>query len=126
MTKVTRIVSETPTEQIIAQASEEITVTDPRGRAIKLGKPNVLSQLRLIDLVGAETAGNVPYMQIVSPLIFIKEIDGDRVFQPLNKLQLEAIVEKVGEDCLSFIMVEVGKKWGQKPGEEASKEAVKK
>ncbi|MFD2271413.1 hypothetical protein ACFS07_10435 [Undibacterium arcticum] len=47
-----------PTQEILAKASEESTVVDALGRTIKIKKPGVLAQYRLIEALG-DSAQNV-------------------------------------------------------------------
>lgn len=105
-------VSINPTEQVIAKANAEEVVTDPKGRSIKLKKPGVLAQFRLVEALG-ETAQNAVYMGMVMPLIFVAEIDGDPVFPPNTKREVEALIQRLDTDGVNFVAQTVQDKFGQ-------------
>jgi len=115
--------NETPTQQIIAKAKAEVIVTDDKGRTIKLRKPGVLAQYRLIEVLG-DSAKNEVYMGMVLPLIFVAEIDGDTVFSPTKKSEVEALIQRLDEEGISAVMVAVQANFGA-PNPEADKAAIK-
>jgi hypothetical protein len=121
--KVT-ITSGSPAEQVVAQAAATVSVTDSRGRVIVLKRPGVLAQYRIIEVAG-DSAGNETYMGMVLPLIFVTEIAGDPIAQPVNKLQLEALISRLDEDGIAAVMKGVSANWG-KTDPEADKLAIKK
>lgn len=122
MTKLT--VNPTPTEQVIAKASAEVTVHDARGRAITLKKPGVLAQYRLIEILG-ESAKNEVYVGMVLPLIYVCEIDGDQVAQPNSKREVEGLIQRLDDDGIAAVMNGVQSHFGSvDPG--ADKAALKK
>jgi hypothetical protein len=81
----------------------ENVVTDSRGRLIKLRKPSVLAQFKLVSLVGGEQAKNEVYMQMVMPVIYVTEIDGVAVFPPQTQAELNKIIERLDEDGLQAV-----------------------
>lgn len=109
-------VSINPTEQIIAKANAEEVVTDPKGRSIKLKKPGVLAQFRLVEALG-DTAQNAVYMGMVMPLIFVAEIDGDPVFPPNTKREVEALIQRLDTEGVNFVAQTVQDKFGQTDAE---------
>lgn len=109
-------VSINPTEQIIAKANAEEVVTDPKGRPIKLKKPGVLAQFRLVEALG-DTAQNAVYMGMVMPLIFVAEIDGDPVFPPNTKREVEALIQRLDTEGVNFVAQTVQEKFGQTDAE---------
>jgi hypothetical protein len=113
-----------PSDQIVQHANAETTVTDERGRVIKLKKPGVLAQFRLIEALG-ETAKNEVYMGMVLPLIFVTAIDDDLVYQPASKREVEALIQQLDEDGISAVLAGVQANFG-KADPEADKAAVKK
>jgi hypothetical protein len=113
-----------PSEQIVKQANAEVTVSDERGRVIKLKKPGVLAQFRLIEALG-ETAKNEVYMGMVLPLIFVTAIDDDPVYQPASKREVEALIQQLDEDGIAAVLSGVQENFG-KTDPEADKAAVKK
>jgi len=113
----------TPSEQVVAKAAD-IIVTDSAGRAIKLKKPGVLAQFRLVEIMG-DTAKNQVYMGMVLPLIYVTAIDGEPVFQPTSKLQVEALIQRLDEHGIDAVMEGVNANFGAL-NPDADKEALKK
>lgn len=116
-------VNPTPSEQVMAK-SEEITTTDSRGRIIKLKKPGVLAQYRLVEMMG-DSAKNEVYMGMVLPVVFVCEIDGDAVPFPMSKSEVEALIQRLDEDGLAAVMKAMEESFG-KQNPEADKAALKK
>jgi hypothetical protein len=117
-------VSLNPSEQVIERANAEVTVTDARGRVIKLKKPGVLAQFRLIEALG-DAAKNEVYTGMVLPLIFVTAIDDDPVYQPSSKREVEALIQQLDEDGIAAVLAGVQEHFG-KADPEADKAALKK
>lgn len=122
MSKVT--IHETPSQQVIAKSIEEFEATDSKGRVIKLRKPSFLAQFRVVELAG-ESAKNEVFMNMIQPLIYITEIDSDPVFMPTNRLQLDALVNRVDEHGFLAISKAILARFGS-ADPEADKAALKK
>jgi hypothetical protein len=101
-----------PSEMAIAKATQEAIITDAKGRTIKLKRPGVLAQYRLIEVLG-ETAQNRVYMAMVLPLIFVTEIDGDVVFQPARKSEVEALIQRLDHEGIEAVMNGVKENFGE-------------
>ena len=121
MAKVT--LNETPREEAIAKAQSEFDISGSRGRTIKLKKPGVLAQYRLIEILGA-SAKNEVYMAMVLPLIYVTSIDGEVVHQPISKREVEALIQQLDEDGVEAVMVGVQANFG-KQDPDADKDALK-
>lgn len=78
------------------------TITDARGRALTLKRPGVLSQLRLVEALGA-TAKNEVYMGMVLPALYVASIDGEAEMSPRSKPQLEGLIQRLDEDGLTAV-----------------------
>ncbi len=122
MTKVT-VKESTPSAQLIAKAMQEVTVTDSTGRAIKLRKPGVLAQYRLVEVLG-QAAENRVYLSMCIPLIYVSEIDGIAVSQPSTKLQVEALIQRLDEHGIDAVSEGVQENFG-KQDPEADKAVIK-
>lgn len=122
MTKVT--VHETPSEQVTAKASQTASIKDSKGRVIVLQKPGILAQYRIVEVAG-DSAKNEIYMRMILPLIYVTEIGGDPITQPANKMQLEALIQRLDEHGVEAIMTGVAEHFGA-TDPEADKAAVKK
>ena len=113
-----------PSEEVIKAANAETTCTDARSRVIRLKKPGILAQYRLIEALG-DTAKNEVYMSMVLPLIFVTQIDEDAVHLPTSKPQLEALIQRLDEEGIAAVMKAVQEHYG-KADPEADREALKK
>lgn len=116
-------INETPTAEVIAKAKAEVVITDDKGRSIKLKKPGVLAQYRLIEVLG-DSAKNEVYMGMVLPLIFVSEIDGEAVFSPAKKSEVEALIQRLDEEGIAAVMAGVQENFG-KSDPEADQAALK-
>ena len=117
-------INDTPSSQIIAAAIKEAETTDAAGRTIKLRKPGVLAQYRLIEAVG-DSAKNEVYMAMVMPLLFVVNIDGEDVEPIARKSELEALIQRLGDDGVSCVMKSMSEHFGA-IDPEAQKEQLKK
>jgi hypothetical protein len=115
---------DSPTDQVLAKANEEISVTDARGRVIKLKKPGVLAQYRLIEALG-DSAANQTYMGMVLPLIYVASVDDLVVNPPKLKMHVEALIQQLDEEGIAAVMEKVTEVWG-KSDPEADKAELKK
>ena len=117
-------INETPSAQVIAPTQAEYSVTDAQGRTIKLKKPAVLAQYRLVEALGA-SASNSAYMNMVLPLIYVVAIDEDVVYPAMKKSEVEALIQRLDEDGIQAVMEGVQEYFG-KADPEADKQALKK
>jgi hypothetical protein len=125
MSTPTVTINEAPSAQLVQAAAKQVVISDAKGRSITLSRPGVLAQFRLIESVGPETAKNEVYMGMVLPLIFVTDIDGEPVFQPANKLQLEALIQRLGDEGVEAVHKGVAEHFGARDPE-ADKAALKK
>ncbi|MEN7527025.1 hypothetical protein [Cupriavidus sp. DL-D2] len=104
MTKVTiNHAPATPSQQIMAEALAEVVVPDAKGRKLTLRRPGILAQFRLVEAMGPEAASNDVYRFMCMPLLYLVAIDGEPVPPPTNKVQLEALIQRVEEDGFAAI-----------------------
>lgn len=85
-----------PSQQVMAQAANEVSAVDSAGRTIVLRKPNPLTKLRFIDAMG-ESSANRLWAGTVWPLMFVVSIDGVAVPLPAQKAQIEALYQRLDE-----------------------------
>lgn len=121
MAKVTMV--ETPTEQILKEKNKIITISDSRGRKIKLKKPNILHTFNLVRMVGGDDALNQAYMSMILPLLYITEIDDLPVFLS-NKSELDALIQRLDDEGIAAVNNAVIENFIEKPADE--KEEIKK
>jgi len=118
------IIKETPSQQVLAKANEETSVIDARGRVIKIKRPGVLSQYRLIEALG-DAAKNQTYTGMVLPLIYVTAIDDLIVYQPKTKKEIEALIQLLDEDGIEAVAEHVQATFGS-ADPDADKAALKK
>lgn len=121
--KVTLNNSQTPSNEPAAPVGK-IYVSDDKGRRIRLEEPDILAPYRLVDLVGAASAENSVYMAMVFPFLYVTEIDGDTVFTPASKRELEALIKRLGHDGIKALREGVEKHFAKK-SEAEQKAAIK-
>ncbi|WP_020472362.1 hypothetical protein [Zavarzinella formosa] len=98
MAKVTVHPEKTPSETIVKSANELVYVTDSRGRKLGLRKLPFLEEFRIVETVGAERATNQVYMGMLNPIIHIAEIDGEKIDIPRTHPQIEALINRAGQE----------------------------
>lgn len=116
---------DSPSAQLIAEATKSATVHDADGRAIVLKKPGILAQFRIVEAAGPESAKNEVYMRMILPLIYVSELGGEPVTSPVNKIQLEGLMQRLGEAGVNAVMDGVFANFGQSDPE-ADKAKIKK
>ena len=107
-TKVT-VNPSTPSQQIVARANAEIVEIDGKGRKITIRRPGILAQYRIVEAMGAESAANDVYRNMCMPLLYVAAIDGDDVFMPTSKRELEALIQRLDEDGMIAVQVGISK-----------------
>lgn len=113
MTKLTvKDTVSTPSDELIAKANASVTVTDEKGRVITLKKPSVLTQYRLVEILG-DSASNLVYMNMVMPLIFVSAIDGDLVMPFASKREVEALIQLLDEEGITAVTQKVAEVYGE-------------
>lgn len=101
----------TPSAELVAKAQTEQTVTDALGRVIKLRKPGVLAQYRIVDAMGA-SASNQAYMAMVLPLLFVSAINADPVPPLGTKREVEALIQRLDDEGVAAVMAGVQEHFG--------------
>lgn len=94
----------TPSEQLVRQANAETTVTDDRGRKLTFKRPGPLAQFQIVEAMG-DAATNGTLMQMVNPLIYVVAIDGEPVFLPAKRSEVDALILKLGDEGLASLNV---------------------
>jgi hypothetical protein len=114
-----------PSEQVIAKAAQEAEVIDALGRIIVLRKPGPLAQFRVVEAVGNDAAKNEVYMGMVLPLIFVVSIDEAIVPPPVTKAQIEALIQRLGEEGIAAVAEGVYANFGKQDPEKDKAEIKK-
>jgi hypothetical protein len=90
---------ERPSDMIVKQAAQSLTVEDNTGRSIGLRLPKPLQRLRFIDAMG-ESSSNSLWAGTVAPLMYVGSIDGEAVNVPVTKREIEALYQRLDEHGL--------------------------
>lgn len=114
----------TPTEQVIKQAGAETTITDAKGRVIVLRKPGVLAQFKIVEAAGTAAANQV-WMGMVMPLIYVASVDGEAVYCPTTRREIDALIQRLDEDGIIAVMQEVQALFGVADTESAKADLKK-
>lgn len=121
MTKVTINNPKTPSEEIVHRAALS-DVIEVGGKTISIKKPGVLMQFKIVEIVGAKTAENHVFMNMVMPILWVTHIDGLEVPQIVTRLELDALIQRLGADAI----IAIGKKLNDLYDDSESADTVKK
>ena len=99
---------ETPTEQAIKDKNQTFEITDAKGRGLKLRKPGMLAQYRLVGMLG-KAADSETYLCMVSPLIYLYGIDEDTSIHFASVREMEGLITRLGEEGVEAVMLGVQK-----------------
>jgi hypothetical protein len=108
-----------PSEAIIAAANavEFVQAGDMR---IGIKRPGVLQQFRVVEILG-DSAKNETYMNMLAPILWVSEIDGEPEAPPTTKREIESRIQRLGEEGISAIIRHMNSKVSAGNGEEALK-----
>lgn len=93
----------TPSETIIATATEARAVVDALGRRLSLRSPTALDKLRLLKAAGPELAMNQAWLSMAVLAISVTAIDDVPVPRPATEGQIEALVGRLGDSGIDAI-----------------------
>lgn len=93
----------TPSQSIILTAHASHVVTDRRGRRLTVRPLTALDTLRLLKAAGPSLAQNEAWLAMAGLVFCISDIDGVPVPAPTTESQIEALVDRLGEDGLAAI-----------------------
>lgn len=97
---------ETPTQAIVKAASAVSgphACEDAQGRRIVWKKLGALDNMRLAEIVGPGNIANAQYMLYANTAFSVQEIGGERLTKPMSKLQLEALVQRLGDEGIDAL-----------------------
>jgi hypothetical protein len=99
-------IREKPSEEHVRRALRETCVTDDLGRKITLTRPSIMAQFRLIEMIGKEDPAltAVPtYMNMLNYLIYVSAIDGDQIFFPARKVEMDALIQRLDNEGVDAV-----------------------
>ena len=97
-----------PSDEIINTANAVETITTGSLR-IGLKKPGALAQYDIVEVVG-DSAKNEVYMNMVMPLTYVCEIDGEEQTLPSTKRELRALIQRLGTEGIDAIVTHLSSK----------------
>lgn len=126
MTKVTildqpsaAIAAEGDARSISQALAEGVMITDAKNRRLKLKRPTILQESRLIRVLG-EDAENPTYLNAYAlPAAMVVEIDGEPVNFPSNQIQLDAVLQRLDREGMAAVIQYITSKPAQ-PTEETT------
>jgi len=97
MAKLT-VNASTPSERIVEEANRTYSVNDARGRAIEFCRPDTSRQRRLLKAISNDSANKQQLFGMYLVAVSVVSIDGDAVSFPTNELQVDALVDRIGDE----------------------------
>ncbi len=85
------------TELLLNPGYEGKEVVDSLGRKLVLKKPTKLDRYYLARAMG-DDAQNQTLMSMMSTVLFIKSIDGEEIFRPINNNECLALLKRIGDE----------------------------
>jgi hypothetical protein len=82
-------------------------VTDTRGRSIGWKKLSYWDQMQLAELAGPTTSQNQAWMLPAMVAYAVTEIDGERVAKPGNKVGLQFLINRLGEEGMDALIADI-------------------
>jgi len=113
----------TPSQAIVEDANRTYTVNDARGRAIEFCRPDTSRQRRLLKAISNDSANKQQLFGMYVVAVSVVSIDGDIISFPANELQVDALVDRIGDAGFAALTVEMPKKFGVQT-EEGLREAA--
>ncbi len=93
----------TPTQAFISTAQRTWDVTDALGRTLTVHRLTALDRLRLFKAVPAHLAYNERYLGEAGLAFAVTAIDGIPIPQPTNDPQIEAVIDRLGNEGIDAI-----------------------
>ena len=108
----------TPSQAVISAATRATTTVDSKGRRLTLRQLTALDTLRLFKAAGPVLAQNEPWLSMAGMAFAVLEIDGIPVPTPATEGQIEALIDRLGDEGLAAI-ADVMKAYYSAPGTQA-------
>lgn len=94
-----------PAENTILAAGARFTKTiqDSLGRELAIKRLGALDRLRIFKAIGSNLSSNAPYLGMAMLAFSVTAIDGIPVPAPGNEAQLEALIQKLGDEGIDAV-----------------------
>ena len=93
----------TPSESLLAAATETETVSDSDGRRLTIRRLTALDRLRLFKAAGPLLAQNPPWLGMAVIACSVTAIDDIPIPAPSNEMQIEAMIGRLGDAGVAAI-----------------------
>jgi hypothetical protein len=93
----------TPTATILTTVSTPEVILDDDGRRLSVRRLTALDRLRLFKAAGPELAQNQPWLGMALIASSVVAIDDVPVPPPINELQIEAMIGRLGDSGVTAI-----------------------
>ena len=93
----------TPSHAVLGDVARTFGEVDKNGRRLTLRRLTALDTLRLFKAAGPILAQNEPWLSMASLALSVVEIDGIPVPFPVTEVQIENLIERLGDDGLAAI-----------------------
>ncbi len=90
-----------PASAALARVETSLTVTDARGRVIVVRRLTPVERLRSKKVIGGI---NDDYYLEALPAYMVAAIDGETLIKPMNELQLEGLISRLGDEGLEAVI----------------------
>ena len=94
---------DTPSARLIAAAQAASETVDAQGRRLALRRLSALDKLRLYKAAGPVLAQNHPWLGMAVVAASVTAIDDIPVPPPTNEAQIEALVQRLGDDGINAV-----------------------
>ena len=91
-------------KRIVDEANRLDTVTDAKGRVIGWRKLDVLEEMDLAEIAGAQNVANPQWMLFAMVAMGVRELDGQPLSRPVSKQQIRARVKHLGADGINAVL----------------------
>lgn len=93
----------TPSALVTSRDDRISELCDARGRRVRVRELTALDTLRLLKLAGPHLSMNEAWLSIATLAYSVIEIEGVPVPVPTTEAQIEAVVERLGDQALTMI-----------------------
>ena len=109
----------------VKAANKAVTVTDALGRSLGVRKMPILDRMRMFESIGPENSKNEAYVGYAALACSVVSIDGEAVARPASKIQLEGLIQRLGDEGIEAVADHFASEVQQAVDAEAEKAALK-
>lgn len=117
MVEITMKDGQTPSQQIVADATRVVYVTDTRGRIFGIRKVTTSIRRRVSLAVSGENQSKPLYIGQVMLAAAVCEIDGTMISLPQNDIQFGALIDRIDDEGFDAVGIAYQENFLPKEGE---------